>query len=239
MRKFLFFAAITMMFTSCRFFGGERVRGNGVIKNETRTTGNFKSVRVSSNVDLYLSQDSTHAVKIEADENLQSYIEVSNDGDELVIRTREGYNLKGTKGIKAYISAPLFTRIEASGACDIFSEKPITQPEALAIEISGSSQIKLDIRSPKVTADCSGSGDVQLKGETKDLSVSGSGSTSINSKDMMAENVDVEISGSGDADVYASVKLNVDISGSADVKYRGNAAVKQSISGSGSITKVQ
>ena len=54
----------------------------------------------------------------------------------------------------------------------------------------------------------------------------------------MAENVDVDISGSGYAEVSASVKLDVSVSGSGDIKYKGNPALNQAISGSGSVQKI-
>ena len=54
----------------------------------------------------------------------------------------------------------------------------------------------------------------------------------------MAENVKVEISGAGDADVYASVKLYVRASGAGSVIYKGNPGINQSISGAGSVKKV-
>jgi hypothetical protein len=95
------------------------------------------------------------------------------------------------------------------------------------------------LNTPKIAADISGSCDLLLTGETKDFSVHGSGSTDIKAMDLKAENVDVHISGSGEADVYASVKLNIGVSGSGSVRYKGNPSISQEISGSGSIKKVE
>ncbi|MBL0130494.1 MAG: DUF2807 domain-containing protein [Chitinophagaceae bacterium] len=76
-------------------------------------------------------------------------------------------------------------------------------------------------------------------GDTKDFSVQGSGSTDINCFELFAENTKVELSGAGDAEVFASVKLDVHVSGAADVKYKGNANVSQEVSGAGSVKKVE
>jgi len=84
----------------------------------------------------------------------------------------------------------------------------------------------------------SGAGSISLKGETKDFSVDGSGSTDIHCFELLAENTSVELSGAGDAQVYASVKLDVHVSGAADVKYKGNANLTKEISGAGSVKKV-
>ncbi len=66
-----------------------------------------------------------------------------------------------------------------------------------------------------------------------------SGSTDIKCMELMAENVDVHITGAGDAEVFASVKLDVSVSGAGNVKYKGNAVVNKSVSGAGSVKKVE
>ena len=69
--------------------------------------------------------------------------------------------------------------------------------------------VKLELKAPKIDAELSGAGSIILKGETKDFSVDGSGSTDIKCFELMAENTQVELSGAGDAQVFASVKLDV------------------------------
>ena len=79
---------------------------------------------------------------------------------------------------------------------------------------------------------------LHLTGETKDFNVDGSGAQSIKCFELMAENAHVEMSGAGDAEVFASVKLDVHVaSGASDVKYKGNATVSQNVSGAGSVKK--
>jgi len=215
----------------------DKVRGNGTIKTETRTAGDFTRVDVHDHFDVYIRQDSARSVRIEADENLLEYIDVHNSGSTLIIEARDGYNLKGSRAMKVYVSSPAFEAVEASGACSIFSENRISAPGGFSIDLSGASDAELELNAPKVNADLSGAGSIKLKGETKDFYVDGSGSSSIKCMDLMAENVTVGISGAGNAEVYASVKLDVKVSGAGHVKYKGNASVNQRISGAGSVTK--
>jgi hypothetical protein len=232
----ILFLAISML-TSCSDFFGRRVRGNGKLATETRTAASFSGVKVSGAIDLYVRQDSSPSIKIQADENLLKYIEIRNDGNMLVIRTKSGVNLRPSRSIRVYIGAPAFSRLEASGACDIFSENRISSLEALKIDLSGASDAKLDVNAPKVEVDVSGAGTVTLKGETRDFSVDGSGSTDIKCYELLSENTKVDISGAGSAEVFASVKLDVDVSGAADVRYKGNGTVSQRVTGAGSVKK--
>ncbi len=228
-----------LVFSSCNNIGGERIRGNGNIKTEDRPAVDFMNVSVNGNIDLYVRQDSFYKVKIEADENLLTYIEIIKEGENLIIRPRKGYNLTGTDDIKVYVSSPHYYQLKASGSCDIIGENNISSPNKLDIELSGSSDVRMDVKAPQVRAALSGSGTIILRGVTKDFSVAGSGSTEIECMDLKSENVSVRISGAGSAEVFASVKLDVNVSGSGSVEYRGNATVNQRISGSGSIKKLE
>jgi hypothetical protein len=227
------------LFSSCRQIFGKRVRGNGHVITESRSVGSFNNVHVSGAIDVYVKQDSVSSIKVEADENLMEYIEVKAEGNTLNIRPKDNARLKPSKKIKVYVSNASYKRFKASGACDIVSENSINNPDAISVDLSGSCDVNIELRTPKVTAKLSGAGTITLKGETKEFRVVGSGSTDIKCFELLSENTTVDISGAGDAQVFASVKLDVHVSGAADVKYKGNATVTQSVSGAGSVKKVE
>lgn len=238
-RTFVITLFTSIVFISCGEVFSDRIRGNGNIQTEARTSGEFTDVDISGAIDLYIKQDSVYSIKVEADENLLPYIEVHNKGGRLQINKAGSVSLKPTRSIKVFVSGPEFKRFEASGACNIYSENKVIALGTIEIKLSGSSDVKMDIKAPGVDAKLSGAGTIELQGETKDFSVKGSGSTNIKCFDLMAENVDVRISGAGNADVFASVKLDVHVSGAANVKYKGNATVSQKVSGAGSVKKVE
>jgi hypothetical protein len=239
MKKIYFLAIVILITTSgCYDIFGKRIRGNGHIQTETRSSSSFTNIDVSGAIDVYLKQDSLNSIKVESDENLLQYIEAYTEGATLIIHEREGVNLKPTRGIKVYVSGPDFKKLEASGACNIYSENKVNGNEAIDIDLSGACEVRMNLKAPKVSAELSGAGTIDLKGETKDFIVKGSGSTDVKCFDLLAENVEVRISGAGDANVFASVKLDVHVSGAGDVKYKGNATVSQNVSGAGSVKKV-
>ena len=231
------FPLVLVLFSSCREIFAKRIRGNGNIVTQSRELGNFNSVHVSGNIDVYASQDSSFSVKVETDENLQQYIEVINDGGVLRIHEKEGTNPKSRKPIKVYVSSSTFKNFEASGACDIYSMDQITATDVIEFHASGSCKITMDVNAPKINTHVTGACDVIFKGETKDFSVEGSGSTDIRCFELKADNVNVDLSGSGDAEVYAESTLKGSVSGSADIRYKGNARPDISTSGAASIKK--
>ena len=238
-RLLLILVLPALMLTSCRGIFGKRITGDGNIKTDNRSPGQFNGVEVSGSIDLYVMMDSNRSVKIEADQNLLEYIEVFTKDDKLIVRSKNGYNLRPSQDIKVYVSSPVYRTLEISGACDIYSQNQIVSNDEISLDMSGSCDGRLDLKAPKITTDLSGACNIEIKGETRDFKAGGSGSVGFKCFGLMAENVSVDISGAGDAEVYASVKLDVDVSGAAGVKYKGNASVSQKVTGAGSVNKVE
>ena len=80
MKKIALFSLVILVFASgCREIAGRRVRGSGNIITENRNESGFNSIDVSGAIDVYVKQDSTTSVKVEADDNILEYIEVHTD----------------------------------------------------------------------------------------------------------------------------------------------------------------
>ena len=240
MRKLLLvLVVIAFAATSCRYGFGKRVSGNGTMQSEERTVTNFKNVLVSGGMDVSIAQGDVKPVKIETDDNLLQYIEVIQQGDDLVIREKKGINLDPSNKIKVYVTTPVYHNIKLSGAGNIISEGKITNTDDMEIQVSGAGDIKMDLKAPAVKINLSGAGSITLKGDTKDVDLSLSGAGSAHCFDMLAENSKVRVSGVGDANVYASVSVDARVSGVGSIRYKGGASnVSQHVSGVGSVSKV-
>lgn len=228
-------AALVM--SGCREMFGRRIRGNGNITSQTRTLSGFDRIDIGGAAKLYVRQDSVYSVRIEGDENLLAYYETDVEGNTLYLHEANGTNLRTTRGFKVYVSAPNLKEFRVSGACDLYSENQIQSSDKLFVHLSGASEVQMDVKAPKIEAELSGAGTLKFKGEAKDFEVNGSGSTDVKCYELLTENTKVSISGAGDAEVSASVKLDVHVSGAGSVHYKGNPSVSQSVSGAGSVTK--
>ena len=73
MKKLTFFAiAMLLALPSCIIDGWDQgISGNGKVVEEIRDLDGFTGVKVSSGIDVYLSQGSNFEVKVEADEKKQ------------------------------------------------------------------------------------------------------------------------------------------------------------------------
>jgi hypothetical protein len=233
--RLLLFAPLFLL-SSCIFFG-EHIRGNGHVISQGRDVGSFSSIDAGGSLKVHLMQGAANSLRIEADENLQPYIETYVEGGTLIIKTKNGYDLDPSEDIVVYTTAPQYRHVEGSGSVDILSDNTLSSNEAVALELSGSGNIDAAISAPSLSVDISGSGDVLLKGTAQEFKGSVSGSGSIKAFDLTTDHTRLEISGAADAEITANQTLDVKVSGSGDVQYKGAARVSQSVSGNGSVKK--
>jgi hypothetical protein len=220
----------------CNRMNLKRINGDGHAAIETRQAHGFRSVEVTGPFKVFVKQGETYSVEVRSDENLLKYIETESDGDELRIRPRRGYNLRPRTTIEIFIVSPKYEQLSVTGTGRIESSNQLTASR-ISAEIAGSGNILLDVDAPEIATEITGSGNIVLKGRTRDLNSEINGSGELHAFDLLSENTSVEISGSGDADVFASKNLDVQIAGAGNINYKGNPAVKRSVAGSGNIRK--
>lgn len=232
--------ALPLFFSACQGIGGKRVHGDGNIHSDDRSVSTFKTLDLRVNADVYITTGDHAGIKLDGDDNLLKLITVEQSGDIVTIRSREGFNLVPSNDLKIYVTTPELDRIEASGASNIETQNKLVSADGLDMKISGAGNIKMEVDAPHVNVRLSGAGNVSIKGQTKDVRLDLSGAGDAHCYDLLAENTEVTISGFGNAEVYASVKLIATVSGAGDVKYKGNATdVEQHVSGAGGVSKVQ
>jgi len=234
----LAFATVLFLYQSCDLIPFETVHGNGTMGTETRNVGDASRIESRGFFDVDIVKGSSSSVKIDADQNLMQYILTKNEDGKLVIRTKEGVELKSDNKIKVTVTTPQLEEVEVDGSGNVISNDSFESPDHFKVSIAGSGNITLTVSTPKVEASIAGSGDINLSGETKDSRIDIAGNGNFKTENLKAENVEVHIAGSGDARVFASLNLDIHIAGSGNVYYKGTPAIKQSVAGSGNIQQI-
>lgn len=229
---------VTILGASCMMHG-RRVKGNGNLTSQSKPIGDINGVELHSSFDVILTEGSPSNVKIEAESNLIQYIELHVVNGVLNIESEHNVWLRPKRKIKIYVTSPSFNRIENTGSGNITSQTRLSNDSRINIDVTGSGDLNLDVDAPEVTASVTGSGGIKLSGETQKFIADVTGSGDIRALNLLAEESNVEVTGSGNADVYSSVKMSASISGSGDIRYKGGGEiVSKSISGSGDLKKI-
>lgn len=211
--------AILAMSTGLNAQIWESVRGNHNVVSKERKTGSFAGIRVSSGIDVYLTQGNKESIRVEADENLHEYIitEVKNG----VLHVYSEANIRDAESKKAYVSMKEINSVRTTSAGDVVGETPI-KTDRLDLSASSAGNINLEIDAVEVEVDISSSGDITLKGEADILDANLSSAGDLNAFDLQVREADVSASSAGDADVNVSEKFNARASSAGDISYRGN-----------------
>ena len=239
-KAFLFMMSVCIMMlgsTTLKAQKWQKVRGEGPAVKQDRDGGNFTEIHTHGSFNVEITDGAANSVKVEAQQNLQQYIEVENTGGELHIRNKKGYNIQPDGEIIVYVTAPSLKGIYLSGSGNIKSTNQLNGSDKFEIKSSGSGNITIDIETADLKTSIAGSGNITLKGKTSDLDGKIAGSGNIRAKELQSSNTSVQISGSGSAEVVATQKLNTNIAGSGDVKYWGDASVDSKVRGSGSVLR--
>lgn len=207
---------------------------------ETREVSGFKNVSLEGFGNIHIEQGSEEGLEVEAGDKLMDNIIAEVNGDTLEIRYKRMWflgwlALTSDEAPDFRLKAKDLDKISVSGSGKVSAQELITG--SLLIEISGSGEVDMSAEANNIESKISGAGEFNMSGKTDSQEVEISGAGKYLAEGLACDYSDIEISGSGRADVVAKEELRVKISGSGEVNYWGNPAVDQEISGSGKIER--
>ncbi len=215
---------------------GKKVKGNGDITTSTRSTDSYEGVKASGPMDFKLVKGKEGEISIKGDANLMEYIVTEIEHNILIVKVKDGFNLKPSKTIVVTVPYDTIETVSLSGSGDIENTGTI-KSNAFEVSLAGSGDINLKVSTQYLESNIAGSGDIELNGSTTDLTTKITGSGDFDGSNLKSKNVRAEITGSGSADVICNGDLKVRITGSGDVNYSGNPTNKDTkITGSGSVS---
>ena len=208
--------------------------GNGKVETRNEKVGDFTRLEISGNFHVYLEPSDKPYLRMEMDENLYDIVKVNNDGPTLRIETR--LNILQARQKNLYIGIKGLERMELSGAIKMVSDS-VLRLESLNILITGAGRLDFEIEAKSLKIELSGAAECDFRGKVDDLRIHLSGAGDFDALDLLANRVEVDLSGAGSARVYAKEKLDVSISGVGTVRYRGEPEIQRNVSGLGSLKR--
>ena len=229
MRNILILSAFTLLFSATKAQKDrETIEGNGNIVTKEITVKSFDEIKANGVYELLLMQGDKESVKIEADENLQEYFTVSNEGSKLVIDTEKfkNKNLKGKVKMKVYVSFKKLTNIDIATVGNVHSQNQLAF-ENLEIKNRSVGNVDLKLTANKLDIENKSVGNVELSGKAEVVTVKNNGVGSLHASDFVVQTMDIENSGVGNASVNAQKSIKVKDSFLGKVSNKGAAPVRK------------
>ena len=210
---------------------------------QARQVGSFTGIKVSSAIDLYLSQDDDEAVAVSAAK--------TEDRDKIRTEVKDGilriwfdnktnwWKNMGNKKLKAYVSFKTLNKLSAAGACDVVVNGAINSPNAdFVLDFSGASDFKGVINAKTMKVDLSGASDVNIKGKVDHLEVEVSGASDFDGYGFTTDHCNAQASGASGIKVTVNKELNAKASGASGIYYAGEGMIRDhKSSGASSISR--
>lgn len=236
--KFIVVTLVALLFASCNHsINLKSITGSGHVTTEKRNVeGDFKSVEVSSAIDLVIEQSDKTEIIVEADDNLQKGITTKVENGVLIVSSK--YNsFINVKSRKVTVKMPIIEGLQASSASSIKSIGTI-KGENISLNASSAADINVDIESDNIFCETSSGSAITISGKALKLETSASSGSEIDAKDLLANEVISDVSSGGSISVHPIVSLDAEASSGGDIHYDNvPKSIQKRTSSGGSISQ--
>jgi len=205
------------------------------ITKETRSVAPFTSIDFALPGTLYITQNNTQSVVVEAKDSIVPSIRTEVTNGVLKIDTTNPI-ASITTPLTVYVSVTDINAVSNSGAGAVLSSSPLNE-KTLNLTLQGAGSINIAVNVTQLTTQVSGAGTVLLRGNATNYSASLTGVGSLHSYELQTDSTMVTITGVGSAEVTALNTLTVNISGAGSVKYHGSPQITVQRAGLGIVQK--
>jgi len=206
-----------------------------------RHLSGFHAVDVAGSFDVRITQGSTESVKVQAPADMMERIKTEVNGGVLKIYNKhDDFHWSDLwrhhKKIIVYVTAKNLDAVSVTGSGDVDFRDGISA-NSLKLSVSGSGDMTGRVHAKTLESNLTGSGDMKLSGSAESSAVSIVGSGDYSAHNLATQNTAVRVSGSGDASVNASNRIDAAVNGSGDIHYSGSPkSVNKRKNGSGDIS---
>lgn len=201
----------------------------------------FSAIRVSSGIDLYLTQSDEESVAVSASE--EKYLDglktvVQNGTLKIYYESKGGNWTTGNKKkLKAYVSIKTLSKIDASAGSEVMVNG-IIESDDLDLDFSSGAIFNGKIDTKSLFVDLSSGSAVNITGNTQKLDIGASSGANFKGYEFETEFCEAKASSGASVQITVQKELNAKASGGGLIRYKGGAVIKDiKISGGGAIKK--
>lgn len=204
------------------------LKSNAVIKQEqqqTRTTGSFHGIKVSSGIDLHLTQGGHEAVVVKASPDLIDDIITEVKDGVLNIYMKEHHSWSWNEKRNVDVTFNMLDLLDASAGSDVDATGALNL-SSIKIQTSSGSDLTLQLNAEEVRLSTSSGSDAELSGKARVFVVSASSGSDVDAASFEVKDCKASVSSGSDIDLFVTDKLEASASSGGDITYRGNPAQK-------------
>jgi hypothetical protein len=225
--------AITIVAVLAAVCSAVFAREEGIVR-EQRAVSGFDRIVFHTVGELHIVQGDREALLIEAEPRvIPKVTTIVKDG---ALHIDLVGNVSTQQPLRYHLTVKRLRGIVSEASGEINASR--IQTDRLDVVLAGSGPLKIaDLAAETFQVRVTGSADVSISGVVRGQSVAIEGSGEYAADRLMSRLARIVITGSGSARVSAAEELTVEIAGSGTVTYIGNPRVRQQITGAGSVER--
>ena len=233
--KLLTILFIATLFSSCAIDMFNRATGNRNVVTEDRSAKeDFTKIKVSTGLELYISQGLKNQITVEADENLQDIIITEIQDGMLKIYSEK--NIWRAKARKIYVTIENLEAIAATSGSDVYANETL-KVNNLNISATSGSDINISVDANTVETNATSGSDIEVSGVSNNHISKATSGASIDAYQLQSKNVSAKVTSGADINVYASESIVAKATSGGDIDFIGNPKmVDKKTSSGGSVS---
>lgn len=235
MRQPLFVALLAGVSLTSAACGNSRDEAPGPAGVKDFPVGDFKRIESAGAFDVTVRTGTAPSVRAEGPQNVLERLEVKVEGDDLVIRTKDGRGFNwGRTPVNVAVTVPQLHGATMAGSGNLSVDR--VAADKFAATIAGSGNLSLpDVRAKSLELEIAGSGSGKVAGQADEARYLIAGSGEVDASKLQSRDIRLTIAGSGSVDAHASGAVRGEVMGSGEARISGGAKCSVDKMGSGSI----
>jgi hypothetical protein len=234
MRRPALLLPVVLCGIGCGMGSTDCVKGTGDIVTREIPVAMLNAIVVEGSTDVTVVRGDTQRVEVIAQPDLIGLLKTKVDNGVWEITTTKCYSTD--HGFSVRLTVPMLNSVITEGSGSVTSEQVFNTGKT-HLAIKGSGSIAIDtLHEGLLEVVIEGSGSISVNGTCRELEVNSNGSGDLHALGLAANEAEIELEGSGSAELTAISRLEAKLTGSGGLRYRGKPEVSTKIEGSGSVT---
>lgn len=232
----LLFVSLFVTLSAQNWGKRNRIKGNGETTTQDRKVSNFTGIKACCSFTVEVSKGAP-SVRVEAESNLQEYIQTEVSSGRLKIRYSQNVNISNHKPVRIYVTMNELDYVSASSSSTITFRDGF-RGEDLEVDVSSSGKIlDLDFSGKEIRLEASSSGKLDIAGRGTFIRANASSSGKISASECQVDRAKAGVSSGASIKLNVADKLDANASSGGTVRYSGSPNVNSNTSSGGSIRK--
>jgi hypothetical protein len=206
---------------------------------EVRDVKGFHAIKVSSGIDLLITQGSTEAVAVSASNTdyRNRIITTVENGVLKISFKNDPFRSGSNKRLKAYVSFVKLDGLDVSSGASAKTDNEIKSP-SFDLDVSSGATFDGKVNVTTLKVDQSSGSVVHISGAAGNADVSGNSGSVFHGYDLIADNCTAETNSGSGVQITVNKELSVDASSGGSISYKGSGVIKNiRTSSGGSVSK--